>query len=366
MFVEPTPPSDNIAPVLSFAWQHHARFVPHTNDTQLTFFDNHVKDTSHGECTPGSCSRGLHVSLDTTADPPTVQLLSEYQHPSRLQAQSQGSLQPLEVDATTGAFDKVFIGWGRCPSFTEHDATTGETLLDVQFSPWHSDKIVDALDNYRAYRMDWKAEPWWDPAMALREAADDDEDILDVYVSWNGATEVRSWALRGLSSDGDVVDRAEAPLLASSERTGFETRMNVSRTGLLYMWAEALDADGNVIRQTDVVDFLGGNVTIVPFTNKDFEELLDASLEVGSTLWRWFALAGLAIGLSLVALGGRMLWQRYEIYDRVDADDFDLDGESDIDEEEVPLGMSYFIQKDETAEPWQDYSPRIGSKKKPS
>lgn len=305
------------------------------------------------------------MALDTTADPPTVQMLTEYQHPSRLQAQSQGSVQPLEVDATTGAFNKVFIGWGRCPSFSEHDATTGETLLDVQFSPWHSDEIVDALDNYRAYRMDWKAEPWWDPVMALREADDDDEDMLDVYVSWNGATEVRSWALRGLFSDGGVVDRSEAPLLTTSERTGFETRMNVSRSELVYMWAEALDAEGSVIRQTDVVDFLGGNVTIVPFTDKDFEELLDASLEVGSPLWRWFALGGVAIGLGLVVMGCRMLWHRYEIYDRVDADDFDMDGKSDMDEEEVPLGVSYFIQKDDTIEPWQDYSPRMGSKAKP-
>lgn len=334
--------------------------MPHTNETQLTLFDNHGEITNHGKCTAGSCSRGLHLALDTTADPPTVQLLTEYQHPSRLQAQSQGSLQPLETDAVTGQFAKVFIGWGRCPSFTEHDAVTGETLLDVQFSPWHSEEIVDALDNYRAYRMDWKAEPWWDPVMALREGDEDGDDTLDVYVSWNGATEVRSWAVRGLLNESSVVDRSEAPLLASSERTGFETRLNVSRAGLMYLWAEALNADGAVIRKTDVVEFSGGNVTILPFTDNDFEELLEASLEASSTTWRWFVLGGVAGGLALVALVGRMLWQRYEIYDRLDADDFDSDGESDVGEEEVPLGTGYFMREGETPEPWQDYSPKIG------
>lgn len=350
--------------MLSLAWQHHARFVPHTNETQLTLFDNHAKVTTHGECGAGSCSRGLHVALDTAADPPTVQFLHEYSHPSRLQAQSQGSLQPLGVDAADGAFERVFVGWGRCPSFTEHDAATGETLLDVQFSPWHSDEVVDALDNYRAYRMDWKAEPWWDPVMALREA-DEGEDLLDVYVSWNGATEVKSWAVRGLLNESSVADRNEAPLLARSERTGFETKLNVTQTGLLYLWAEALDADGAVIRKTSVLDFKGGNVTIIPFTDSDFEELLEATLDTDSS-WHWYVLGGVVVGLGLVMLVGRMLWQRYEVYDRLDRDDFDSDGESDVDEEAMPLGMGYFIKEGETSEPWQDYAPKIGVRDKPS
>lgn len=297
-----------------------------------------------------------------------MQLLHEYHHPRRLQAQSQGSLQPLGMDAAaavTGAgevFERVFIGWGRCPSFTEHDAITGETLLDVQFSPWHSDEIVDALDNYRAYRMDWKAEPWWDPVMALRasEEGEEEEEELDVYVSWNGATEVKSWAVRGLLTEGSAIgDRDEAPLLATSARTGFETKMHVNQTGLVYMWAEALDAEGSVIRKSDVVDFKGGNVTVIPFTDSDFEELLEATtLDAGSS-WRWFMLGGVAVGLGLVAVVCRVLWQRYEVYDRLDRDDFDSDGESDVDEEEARLGMGYFVKDGEMPEPWRDYAPII-------
>ncbi|KAL4973591.1 ASST-domain-containing protein [Aspergillus desertorum] len=240
-------------PLLTMAWQHHARFVPGTNESQLTLFDNHVKATTHGECTT-NCSRGLHIAINTTATPPTAQLLRQFLHPTNLQAQSQGSVQPLTPsDSDLG---NVFIGWGRCPTFTEHNSS-GETVLDVQFSPWHSDNIPDALDNYRAYKMDWVATPWWDPAIALRQGAN---GTLVVYVSWNGATEVASWAIRGSNySEGDST---EGLVLAASKRTSFETRLAIAENEgqYRYLWAEALDARGNILRSSGLVDL---NVTAI-------------------------------------------------------------------------------------------------------
>lgn len=55
--------TESTQPVLTMRWQHHARFVPGTNETQMTLFDNHVKVTSHGECNT-QCSRGLHIAVD--------------------------------------------------------------------------------------------------------------------------------------------------------------------------------------------------------------------------------------------------------------------------------------------------------------
>lgn len=169
--------------LLSFAWQHHARFY-HDHEDELTFFDNHALTTQH-QCTK-DCSRGVHIRLDLTTHPaePTVQILHEYLHPQSLQAQSQGSVQALEDGS-----GNVFVGWGRCPSFTEHTAD-GDTVMDVQFSPWHSDEDPIALDNYRAYRMDWKATPAQDPDVMTKE----DEGVISVYASWNGATQVKAWA----------------------------------------------------------------------------------------------------------------------------------------------------------------------------
>ncbi|CAN8096239.1 unnamed protein product [Discula destructiva] len=376
IFLEPSPPSAPSAPVLSIAWQHHARFVSGTNETELTLFDNHVETTTHGVCTPGSCSRGLHIAIDTFTNPaaPTVRFIAEYLHPTRLQAQSQGSLQVLPGgDDTSSTFDRVFIGWGRCPSFTEHDAHTGEALLDVQFSPWHSPAIVDALDNYRAYRMDWVAEPWWGPALALRETSGGGDGALDVFLSWNGATEVRGWTIRGVvnerGSDSATTmmrRKDEAPVLASGERTGFETRLSVMRgDGLLYLWAEALDAAGKVIRETDVVDFTaGGNATIIPSSDVDIEQMLVETAVAKHRSWRWlYIVGGVNGGLIVIGVGMRVLLRRYQEYDRLDGEDFGLDGESDVDEEEFPVGVD-FLPEGMTPEPWQDfmmYAPKRGS-----
>lgn len=181
--------------LLTFAWQHHARFF-HDDETQLTFFDNHALTTEHG-CTH-DCSRGLHVQLDLgdeqKSQQPTARILHEYRHPRSLQAQSQGSVQPL-ADGS----GNVFVGWGRCPSFTEH-AAGGEAVMDVQFSPWHTRDNAIALDNYRAYRMNWTATPSWAPDVAARRTEGEGEEdgagqvTTTVYASWNGATEVKAWA----------------------------------------------------------------------------------------------------------------------------------------------------------------------------
>ncbi|KAL3471185.1 ASST-domain-containing protein [Aspergillus californicus] len=233
-------------PLLTMAWQHHARFVPGTNETQLTFFDNHAKVTTHGEC-DSQCSRGLHISINTTVTPPTAQLLNQFYHPMNLQAQSQGSVQPLTPSME--GLGNVFIGWGRCPSFTEH-TPSGETVLNVQFSPWHSADIPDALDNYRAYKMNWAATPWWDPAIALKQGVN---GTLAIYMSWNGATEVAEWVVRG-----SVDNSTESTILATSRRTGFETKLTIGSYDGQYLWADAVDANGNVLRWSEIVDL---NVT---------------------------------------------------------------------------------------------------------
>lgn len=353
------PPPDDVntsSPLLDMGWQHHARFVPHTNETELTFFDNHVKDTSHGTCAEtGSCSRGVHIRIDVTASPrPTAQLLREYLHPSQLQAQSQGSVQALAV-SSDGVPESVFVGWGRCPSFTQHDAATGETLLDVQFSPWHSEEITNALDNYRAFRQDWTATPWWNPALALMESAT--EDALDVFVSWNGATEVREWVVRGVVVRGTNVSmvNGEGEVLGRSDRTGFETKLTIDMSGLWYMWAEAMDSEGNVIGRTERLNFETDDVAVLSFEPDEFEDGPDGESNGG----RWFLLGGGGVGLVLVALWAKSFWLRCRNYELVDEDDIDLDSDSDG---ESVSGYDLFLGNDLGPEPWQDYSPRLSSR----
>ncbi|KUI61771.1 hypothetical protein VP1G_08916 [Cytospora mali] len=313
--LDPAEGADPLAPLLSMGWQHHAMFLPGTNDTEMTLFDNHVKFTAHGVC-KSDCSRGLRIAIDDKASPRTVQLLREYQHPSRLQAQSQGSVQALFTES--GVADNIFIGWGRCPSFTEH-TPDGETVMDVQFSPWHSTSIPDALDNYRAYKMDWVATPWWDPAIALRNTSEGD---LAVYVSWNGATEVREWVVRGGERKGDD------DILAVSMRTGFETRMTVEVDGLRWLWAEALDKEGSVLRSTEVLDLYQGDMFLISEAEEsDDGEGFDliSPPRIRSTGWSastWAWLVGGLIGLALTIVAGVFIWRRRG-YARLGDDDLD-------------------------------------------
>lgn len=337
--LDPAGGTGSPSPVLSMGWQHHARFVPGSNETEMTLFDNHVKTTSHERCR-SACSRGLHIAIDARSRPPTVQLLHEYLHPSRLQAQSQGSVQPLPgAGGGPGKLGNVFIGWGRCPSFTEHTAS-GETVMDVQFSPWHGEETPNALDNYRAYKMDWTALPWWDPALAVREARGGN---LSVYVSWNGATEVRGWVVRG-GAGGE---------LARSPRTGFETRLLVDGTGLDRLWAEALDKQGAVLRSTEVLDLARGNVTLEPDSTEPDWTFSEPRRSAGMPTWAWAVTC--TLGAVLLTLGILMMWRRRRGYDRLGDGGSDLDSDTDVDSE---FGLDQF-SNELPPEPWQEYSPKV-------
>jgi hypothetical protein len=342
-FVElpPLESAESSQPVLTMRWQHHARFVPRTNETQMTLFDNHVKETSHGECDT-DCSRGLHIAIDDTVSPPTVRLLQEFRHPSKLQAQSQGSVQVLSPSSTD--LGNVFVGWGRCPTFTEHDST-GETVMDVQFSPWHSLQVPDALDNYRAYKMDWKATPWWDPVIAARKNW---KGELVIYVSWNGATEVAGWVIRGAAGNLRV-NRGE--IVAKSRRTGFETKLMIGETVWRYLWAEALDRDGNVLRSSEVVDLDAAELPVASDlyseTNSGIPDI-PHSEALSRTAFILIA-TGSGIMAMLMIAGGVILWHRYKNYSHLSPGEFVLDtdeeseGESDDDndldnEEMVTMG----------------------------
>ncbi|KAJ5273367.1 arylsulfotransferase [Penicillium angulare] len=334
--------SEYAEPILTMAWQHHPRFVPGTDETQMTLFDNHVKETSHGEC-GDDCSRGLHIAINETASPPTVQLLHEFQHPIRLQSQSQGSVQPLG-GATEKSLGNVFIGWGRCPSFTEH-TPDGETVIDVQFSPWHSRDIPDALDNYRAYKMDWVGIPWWDPAIAPKRSSD---GKLLAYVSWNGATEVSEWVVRGFPEGTVLNNKMKGDVVGRSRRTGFETKLVIEEkkgekeVKWGYLWAEALDMKGRVLRSSELVDLstmeLDVAVDVYDESNSTFSGILAAERLVAQERKKKEAarlsktrVALLATGLSIsFAVGlaaGIFWWYRSKDYNRLDAEDFALEAE---------------------------------------
>ncbi|KAJ3577319.1 hypothetical protein NPX13_g3248 [Xylaria arbuscula] len=255
-FTELPPYSDNSTrpfsnPVLSISWQHHARFY-RGNENEITLFDNHVLDYNGVDCKK-DCSRGIHFRINTTSEPKTVRLLNEYLHPDGMLSQSQGSVEVLDDG-------NVFVGWGRNPSFTEH-TPNGETVLSVQFSPWRSFATANqGLDNYRAFRMDWKATPYWPPDIKVIRGGGNGTDVA--YLASDSA-----WDLDGAQR-----------VVARLPRSGFETVLPVGPVRYKFVRAAALDVHQNVIGTTDIYNTDTGNFTVANYTITDLGVLVSSDI----------------------------------------------------------------------------------------
>lgn len=197
----------------TFAWQHDARRLA---DGTISLFDNQASPPIGDE------SRGLVLALDDAAGQAT--LARELVHPDGVLAGSQGNTQVL-------ADGSVVVGWGSEGRVTEFDPE-GEVVFDATWSP---------ADSYRVYRMPWTGRPETTPDVVARQAGDGESETVEVFVSWNGATEVAEWR---------VVETG-----VTAAKDGFETRIELDAAdspaaGLGVgdsVTVEALDATGAVI-----------------------------------------------------------------------------------------------------------------------
>ncbi|KAF7882326.1 uncharacterized protein EAF02_005689 [Botrytis sinoallii] len=212
----------------NFAFQHHARFV---NDdlTEITFFDNHNMyiNSPTPNCTT-DCSRGMKIKLNYHNM--TAKLVHQFYHPKSVQAWAEGGIHALDNG-------NYLIGYGVVPSFAEF-TETGEVAMEIQTRPWYV-ASGRGTDLYRVYKFDWVAQPSWKPVMV--------EVGQILYVSWNGATEVDSWALYGGSSPTTMHHLLTMP------KTGFETGVRPSNSSAFYQ-AIALDKDGNELDSTEILE----------------------------------------------------------------------------------------------------------------
>lgn len=98
--------------------------------------------------------------------------------------------------------------------------------------------------SYRVLKRNWIGRPKTPPNIVRKGR--------DFYVSWNGATEVATWAL--LAADANISDYIP---LASVSREGFETRIPVP-TNLTTpsLRAVGLDSQENVLGFTSILDLV--------------------------------------------------------------------------------------------------------------
>jgi hypothetical protein len=204
-----------------FFWQHDAR--RHADGT-ITIFDN-------GSMPPmEKFSRVLVLRVDQNTRKAT--LMRRYSHPKRL-------LVPFEGNAQFLPDGHVFVCWGALPYLTEFDAR-GRVLFDAYFGRGKP-PLKDA-DTYRAFRLPWTGHPTDRPAVAVTRGTQG----IDVYVSWNGATEVARWQVVAGS------DPQHLRGVRTAAKTGFETKI-VLPARAAYVAVRALDGRGAVIRTSRTV-----------------------------------------------------------------------------------------------------------------
>ena len=195
-----------------FCFQHDAR---RAGDGSITLFDN-----AAGPPVLAKESRAIALRVDEARK--RVALRREFKHPGGLLAPNQGSARVL-------ANGNMFVGWGgAAPVFSEF-TSSGRLVFDG--------RLTKAKGNYRAVRAPWTGRPAQPPAVAAERTRG---GRVQVYASWNGATEVARWQVLA----GAAPDRLRG--VSSRARDGFETAI-AAKTGAPYVAVRALDGSGAVL-----------------------------------------------------------------------------------------------------------------------
>jgi Arylsulfotransferase (ASST) len=202
--------SFKMGPGAGFEWQHDAHLYP---DQMLSVFDDAADPQEESQ------SSAKLLSLNTSTM--TAALVRRYRHSPPLLAGAVGSAQRLPGG-------DMVVGWGSTGQFSEY-TPSGQEILNGSFPlPVYS---------YRVYEFPWTGQPRTKPSLA---AVRQHDGTVKVYMSWNGATGVRSWRVLAGSRPGSLSPAGQ------TSRTGFET-VKVLPAAAHYVAVQALDAQGKVL-----------------------------------------------------------------------------------------------------------------------
>lgn len=204
-----------VDPAAHFAFQHDVS--AHSNGT-FTIFDNEA-----GPPAEARASRGLVVGVDQTAR--RVTFRHAFHHQPSVLSYALGSVQNL-------ADGHTFMGWGDSAFFTEYDAG-GDVCFDG--------RLAKGTLSYRAFKQPWQGRPTAPPALATERSG----GRLNVFVSWNGATEVAHWRLLTGPSPHNLASAGRA------DRLGFETAITLGHVPR-YVAVEGLERSGRVLGRSAV------------------------------------------------------------------------------------------------------------------
>src|ERR687894_1859993 len=205
-----------MGPGTRFAFQHDARRLP---DGTISIFDN--GSLLFENVTPKAVEESRAIVLELDQKRMRASLVREYTHPDKQYADAAGNMQVLPNG-------NVFVGWGRALTISEFSAD-GELLFDLRVAQEHR--------SYRAFRFAWRGSPSDQPACVAERTS---ENELEVYASWNGATEVTAWEVLAGPHPGRLESLGQVP------RDGFETAMLV-QTSEPFIAVQAKHRSGRVL-----------------------------------------------------------------------------------------------------------------------
>ncbi|KAI5293834.1 hypothetical protein KEM52_005137 [Ascosphaera acerosa] len=200
----------SLGPGVSYRYEHDVRVIREYADGRLdiSMFDNNF----NGLAQHPNASRGLILSVDTVNK--TVDLKTELIDPELpLYASSQGSVRNL--NQFPGDIDGHYLIEYGIRAYIQEYTAWGEPVLTVQYGGL--DEEGDFSMSYRAFKSPWVGYPAEDPAIH----AERNGKQTDVYGSWNGATEHKTWTVYA----GEEKDALYQ--VGRAARTGFETKITV-------------------------------------------------------------------------------------------------------------------------------------------
>lgn len=229
--------SFSLGKYVKFCFQHHARFhhelktASDGDDIEIiSLYDNSAhgsEDGRNNEVHTARTSSGKIIKLNTTSW--TAELIKGFYPPDSLRSKSQGSTQLLPNG-------NVIVNWGSSGALTEYDSN-GTVLFHTYFD---SGYLGRGVENYRGFRYNWTGLPNEDPAIV----ALGNEQGTTIYVSWNGDTETHIWRFFDATHNHDYL------FLGEVEKLSFETSLQIPNKSVLRVSAQAINADGVVLRST--------------------------------------------------------------------------------------------------------------------
>ncbi|KAK7888343.1 hypothetical protein LTR67_008689 [Exophiala xenobiotica] len=220
----------------NFSSQHHATIHSESGSTViLTLLDNAADDQERQPNTAKTSSAKM-VELDT--ETMTAKLLNEWYRPDGKISDKRGNVNMMPNG-------NVFVAWSDSGYMTEHTSTPDKKLvLEASFAS-------SRFSTYRAYKSNFTGTPIEPPAMkafGIQSDSDSSYAMTSFYISWNGATEVRSWKFYGAQNR---THQESFECIGTANRTGFETTFSEKGTWK-YVYAQALAANGSTLAKSNV------------------------------------------------------------------------------------------------------------------